>query len=210
MTNPTTRRAVLGFAGAIAALSLLGAGAAQALDSEQQAEIARVEAYLNGIQSLSARFVQIGPNGELARGQLYMRRPGRLRFEYEPPTPILIVADGLWLVMQDKELGQVNRFPLYETPLGVLVAKTVDLSDGVEVRRVERQAGILRVTVIDSDRPDEGSLTIAFSDPPLLLRQWQVLDARGGVTHVALTDIRVNLPLKPELFTFIDPPAFQR
>ncbi len=183
---------------------------ARALTSSQQADVERIETYLNEIKSLSARFVQIGPSGELARGQLYMRRPGRLRFEYDPPTPILIVADGLWLVMHDKELGQVDRFPLYETPLGVLVAKEVDLSKGVNVRRVQRQAGILRVTVTDADRPDEGSLTIAFSDPPLLLRQWNVLDAQGGVTNVSLTDIRTNIPLKPDLFTFVDPPAFSR
>ena len=210
MTNEISRRAVLGVAGAFALLPLLRPAQAQALTAEQTADVHRVESYLNEISSLSARFVQIGPGGELARGQLYMRRPGRLRFEYEPPTPILIVADGLWLIMHDKELGQVNRFPLYETPPGVLVAKTVDLSDGVDVRQVERQAGILRVTVVDSDRPEEGSLTIAFTDPPLQLRQWHVLDAQGGVTNIALTDVRLNVPLKPELFTFTDPPAFER
>lgn len=214
MTKFLGRRTFLGLGTLLAALPLAGIApafaAAPALTREQQAEVDRIEAYLNGIQSLAARFVQIGPNGELARGDLYMRRPGRLRFEYDPPTPILIVADGLWLVMHDKELGQVNRFPLYETPLGVLVAKTVDLQDGVDVRRVEQRSGILRITVVDSDRPEEGSLTIAFSDQPLALRQWHVLDAQGGVTNVALDEVRINVPLKPELFTFVDPPAFQR
>lgn len=210
MTHILTRRAVLNLTALLAAMPLAEIVPAHALTSAEQADIDRVESYLNGIKSLSARFVQIGPGGELARGQLYMRRPGRLRFEYDPPTPILIVADGLWLVMHDKELGQVNRFPLYETPLGVLVAKEVDLSKGVDVRRVERKAGILRVTVTDTDHPDEGSLTIAFSDPPLLLRQWNVLDAQGGITNVSLNDVHINVPLKPELFTFVDPPAFQR
>lgn len=207
MNTQLTRRRLLG---GLSALLLANGPAAHALTAGQQAEIDRIESYLNDIKSLSARFVQIGPNGELARGQLYMRRPGRLRFEYEPPTPILIVADGLWLIMHDKELGQVNRFPLYETPLGVLVAEDVDLERGVDVQAVERSTGLLRVTVVDTKRPDEGSLTIAFSDPPLTLRQWHVRDAQGGVTNIALSDVRLNVALRPELFTFSDPPAFQR
>jgi outer membrane lipoprotein-sorting protein len=203
------RRGLLRLAVGTALLPLVGTAAQAALTPADQADIARIEEYMNGIRSLSADFVQIGPNGELSRGKFYLRRPGRLRFEYDPPVPLLIVADGLWLVVYDKELEQVTRLPLYETPLGVLAAEKVSLSEDVEVTRVDRQAGILRVQLIDRDRPDEGWLSLAFSEPPLELRQWHVRDAQGGVTNVALSDMRTGVKLDPKLFVFNDPAPFR-
>jgi outer membrane lipoprotein-sorting protein len=167
--------------------------------------LSEIESYLEGMRTASARFVQIGPSGELSRGNFYLRRPGRLRFEYDPPTPLLIVADGIWLVLYDRELEQVSRFPLYETPLGVLVADKVDLQQDTEVMRVDRQTGLVRVQLRDRDRPEDGWLSIAFSEPPLTLRQWHVRDSQGGITNVALMDIKTDVDLDPELFVFVDP-----
>lgn len=216
----TDRRRVLqGGAGLLAAALLPASplGAAQsdkasggaALDAADLADVARVESYLNRLRSLSARFVQLGPGGELSRGRFYLRRPGRLRFEYEPPSPLLIVADGLWVVLYDRELEQVSRFPLAETPLAVLAADTVDLSNSITVTEVARQPGIMRVRVVDQERADEGWLSLTFSDPPLALRQWHVRDAQGGVTSVALQELQSNVDLDPELFVFIDPAPFR-
>src|SRR5690606_33814476 len=110
--------------------------------ADDAAALEGVEDYLNSIETLQARFVQIGPQGQISEGDLYLRRPGRLRFEYEPPVPILIVADGTWLVLYDKELEQVQRYPVYETPLGVLVARKVDLNDpNIRITDVVRDAG---------------------------------------------------------------------
>lgn len=173
------------------------------------AAIERVEAYLNSVKTLSARFLQIDAAGTVTHGQLYLRRPGRLRFEYDPPSPLLLVADGVWLILHDKELDQVNRFPLYETPLGVLVDDPVNLREKVEVVNVEESPGILRLKMIDQEQPDEGWMDITFTEPPLLLRQWKIRDAQGGVTALSLTDIRVNRKLDPELFVFTDPRPFQ-
>ena len=171
--------------------------------------VTRVEAYLNSLKTLSARFLQIDTAGNAVHGQLYMRRPGRLRFEYDAPSPLLLVADGVWLIMHDKELNQVNRFPLYETPLGVLVDDPVNLREKVEVVNVEESPGILRMRVVDRELPDEGWMDITFTEPPMLLRQWKIKDAQGGVTALSLTDIRVNRKLDPELFVFTDPRPFQ-
>ncbi|NQV59975.1 MAG: outer membrane lipoprotein carrier protein LolA [Alphaproteobacteria bacterium] len=172
--------------------------------------IKRVETYLNGVKTLSARFLQIDAAGTVTHGQLYLRRPGRLRFEYDPPSPLLLVADGVWLILHDKELDQVNRFPLYETPLGVLVDDPVNLREKVEVVNVEESPGILRLKMIDRKQPDEGWMDITFTEPPILLRQWKIRDAQGGVTALSLTDIRVNQRLDPELFTFTDPAPFHQ
>jgi outer membrane lipoprotein-sorting protein len=174
-------------------------------DPEFERNITRVEQYLGSIKTLSAKFVQIGPNGELATGRFYLRRPGRMRFEYDPPSPLLVIADGIWLILHDRELEQVDRFPLFKTPISVLVAKNIDLHEDIKVDRIEQQPGILRMRLIDSKSPDEGWLSLAFSDPPMTLRNWHIRDAQGGITNVALDDMQINIPLDPELFTFDEP-----
>jgi len=206
-------RSGLGLLGAAAlALPAVRTSAQQAgaaLNPADAADVTRVQDYLNQVRSLSARFVQLGPNGELARGRFYLRRPGRLRFEYDPPSPLLIVADGVWLVLYDRELNQVSRFPLSESPLAVLAADQVDLLAAFTVTAVQRQAGLLRVQVVDPERADDGWLSLTFSEPPLALRQWHIRDAQGGVTSIALEGLETNLPLDPELFVFIDPAPFR-
>ena len=181
---------------------------AQAELSEQDlANIARVEAYFNAITTLSAQFSQIAPDGQVAEGDFYLRRPGRLRFEYAPPVPLLIVADGFRLILYDYELGQVNAWPVAATPLGPLVARTVDFINSGHAQAVETEPGILRLTLVDPDRPDDGSITLVFRDDPLELRYWEVTDPQGLVTVVVLTGMRIDPDLEPELFVFKDPVA---
>lgn len=184
--------------------------AAQQLSDRDRADVARIEAYLNTITSLRGRFLQVAPDGAVSEGKVWLRRPGRLRFEYDPPVPVLVVADGLFVVMHDKELGQVNRIPLGTTPLSVLLRDEIKLAGGVAVKGVERQPGTLRVTVFDTDRPREGELTLVFSDMPLALRQWVVTDARGLSTSVSLANVEFNLPLEGRLFVFTDPAPDER
>ena len=175
------------------------------LTEQDLADLSRVEAYLNGISTLSARFLQLGPGDQEAQGHFFLRRPGRLRFEYAPPIPILIVADGFRLVFHDQELGQVSAWPVQATPLGPLVARTVDLTSSGRAQAVNRSAASLRVTLIDPDNPDRGSLVLVFQDRPLELKQWQGTDSQGLITVVSLSNLRIGLTLQPELFIFNDP-----
>ncbi|MEH6405064.1 MAG: outer membrane lipoprotein carrier protein LolA [Sneathiella sp.] len=175
------------------------------LSADDRADIARVETYLNTISSLKSRFLQINAAGEIAQGDLYMRRPGRMRFEYEPPAQILIVADGTWLVFHDKELNETTRIPLYSTPISVLLKKDVKLDGDVKVVSVEKEANTLRINIISTDDPEEGGLTLVFSDKPLKLRKWLMTDPQGSATSVSLSDVERGIKLKPELFTFFDP-----
>jgi outer membrane lipoprotein-sorting protein len=194
-------------------LLLLAVPAAAApLSERDRADVARVEAYLNATRTMNGRFLQIGPDGAASEGRFWLSRPGRLRFEYDPPVPVLIVADGIFLIFHDKELGQTDRLPLGSSPIGILVRDEVTLSGGLTVDAVERQAGLLRVTVYDTLRPREGRITLTLSDTgaTLALRQWHVIDAQGQATRVSLSDVAVNQPLSRQLFVFIDPTPEER
>lgn len=180
---------------------------AMGLSPVDQADIARVESYLNGFSSLKARFQQFAPDGSLSEGTLYLKRPGQMRFEYDEPSPILIVADGSFVIFHDKSVNQIDRVPINSTPLGVLLDDRIRLRDSrVRISRIDRNPGALRVTVFDVDRPKEGEITLAFSDAPLSFRGWQVRDASGQVTSIALSKIETGLSFPGKLFTFIDPP----
>lgn len=188
------------------------AGASVAVPAEQlserdRADIARVEAHLNSVKTMTGRFLQVAADGAISEGRFYLRRPRRFRFEYDPPSPILLVGDGLWLVFHDRELGQVSRVPLASSPLAVLVDRQISLGGRTGIKAVRRQPGLIRLTLYDRDKPENGELALILSDPPLALRQWAVTDAQGLVTRVSLFDTEINVPLKAELFVFIDPPA---
>jgi outer membrane lipoprotein-sorting protein len=197
----------------LAALSPTGAAAATpaALDlsKAERADLARIEAYLNGVKTVRARFMQISSTGELAEGDFYMLRPGKMRIEYRPPVPVLIVADGTWMIYYDRELEQVSYIPLDSTPAGILVADKVSLrTDAVVVTDFERESGTVRVTLVRTESPEEGSLTLVFSDKPMALKKWTVVDAQGVVTNVSLIDAKFNVPLDPDLFRFKNPNFF--
>ena len=190
-------------------LQLIAAAAAtaprSALSDQDRADIARVEEYLNAIRTLSARFLQISDTGGTAEGKLYLSRPGKLRLEYDPPVPILLVASSGFLIHYDKQLKTVAHLPIDSTPAGLLVREHVALSGDVAVTSVERGPGSLRVTIVQSKDPQAGRITLVFSERPFALSNWQVTDAQGSVTRVALIDPRSGVPLDPSLFRFNEP-----
>lgn len=180
---------------AFAALSIAAPATAQ-----DGRDLARISAYLNSISTLEGEFVQVDPDGVLSEGQFFISRPGRIRFEYREPNPALVIADGLWVGVVDKRYDQVNRFPLDETPLNLILKDDINLASEGAVRRIERSEGQMRVVAIDPGRENRGSITMVFADNPLELRQWIVDDTEGGATTVALSSTRANIPAKPENF----------
>lgn len=202
-----TQRVLRALCAALALATGLGLGpaGALALSDQDRADIARIESYLDAIRSYRSAFFQIAPNGAVTEGRFVMERPGRLRFDYDPPSPLEIVADGTYLHYYDHELGQINSFAIEDTPIGVLVQETIRFDDLVDVTEVRRDPGVIRVTLVDAEDPAMGSLTLVFVDAPLELRQWQVKDAQGLVTTVAFLDGTLNPPLDPALFVFDDP-----
>lgn len=174
-----------------------------ALDAQDKADLDRVSAYLSGLTDMQGDFLQVGPDGSLAEGKFYLRRPGRLRFEYTPPQHMLVVADGTWVAVKDG-FSATQRYPLGSTPLGILLQKHVDLASEVRILSVERQPGVLRVKLQDKSGNAPGDLTLVFDEPSLQLRQWVVTDAQGLQTTVALRGIQSGLRADNALFVLKD------
>ena len=185
-------------------------------------QLADIENYLNSITTLRARFIQQGPDGSLARGVFHLERPGRVRFEYDDESPLLIVSDGEILTFIDYDVGQVTRWPIKDTPLHLLVDDDVSLKKNVTMVAMGpgALANILQVTTKDPKNPEQGAMTLVFSYDPaagtddiaINLRAWEIIDAQGTVTNVTLIEPEFNLALKRTLWEFDDPrgKAFQR
>ncbi len=171
---------------------------------EDARDLARISNYLNATETLQGTFVQVDAAAKVTEGDFYMRRPGRLRFEYSPPSPTLVIADGFWVAVIDARDGRADRVLLSDTPLNLLLKADVDLREEGSVRRIERSADQLRVTAIDPSGRTPGEITMVFSNNPLELRQWIVTDAQGQTTTVALRDMRTNVRIEPRMFVIED------
>ena len=168
-------------------------------------EVARINAYLNTIQTLRARFQQVAPNGSVSEGDFFLSRPGRLRFQYDA-APLLIVADGNGVIIFDQKLRTYDRYPINSTPIDVLLDPNIDISRDLWVTEVKADGGLLRATVRDLKAPQRGQITLIFSEEPFELRQWVVVDAQGLITQVTLSDLQPNVSLNPAMFE-LKPPA---
>jgi len=180
-----------------------------ALTPQDRADIARVETYLNGVRTLHSRFMQVAPNGGTSEGQAWLQRPGRLRFEYDPPSPFLLVGGNGLLVFHDSQLKQTSNIPLSSTPLGLLLQDNLRLSGEVTVSGIARAPGQLQVSLFRTKSPADGTLTLIFADAPLALRQWTVLDAQRQETRITLYNVELGGTFNQKLFEFIDPKFFQ-
>jgi outer membrane lipoprotein-sorting protein len=176
------------------------------LSAQDKVDIARAEDYLNGVTTLKARFLQVAPNGSSVEGDAYLSRPGKMRLQYDPPSPLLVVADGSFLIVYDRQLGEPSYIPLGSTPAGILVRPGVKLEGGdVTVTRVVRLPGVVRISMVEAEDPASGEITLVFSDKPFALRQWQVKDAQHQVTTVSLYQTQSGLTLDSKLFEFKNP-----
>ena len=189
---------------ALFALCLICVPFLAAADTPTEAQIDRIENYLNTLRTLEARFVQNNPDGGFAQGKLYLHRPARMRFIYDPPVPLQLYADGNLLIHVDTELEQVSHYPLDETPAHFLLRGNISLRKGLTVKRYEHANKVVRVELVDGKNPDIGSVMLTFSDAPLQLRSWTITDAQGLRTELALVDARFGGVLDPGLFRFTD------
>jgi outer membrane lipoprotein-sorting protein len=191
----------------IIAVAVVGAGQPPhpgALSEADRADLDKVSAYLNSLHTLQGEFVQIDPNGEIDQGTFYLERPGHLRFEYKPPSPILIVADGRYIAVANKKLKTVDRTLLSLTPLDLIIGDDIDLRHNDSILKVERQPGELIVDARTSRSRATPNLTLVFAEPELELRQWTVIDDQGLSTTVALRNLQPNVAIDPSLFVLRD------
>jgi outer membrane lipoprotein-sorting protein len=165
------------------------------------ADLARIEDYLNAITTLKARFLQVDQRGQVAQGTLWISRPGRMRFEYDPPSPILLVADGTSVTFHDRQLDQTSVLLISMTPLGILLAPRIRLVGGeVSVTRGESFGASLEITTVRTASPREGSLVLTFNANPVALRQWRVIDAQAQEVRVSLSAVETGGRFDPALF----------
>jgi outer membrane lipoprotein-sorting protein len=177
-----------------------------AFDAAARKDLQRIESYLDNLRTLHARFVQVTPEGGYAEGEVYLSRPGKARFEYDPPQEILLVADGQGLIFYDKGLEQVSYLPLSASPAGFFLDERIVLTGKkVAVTALRRSPGLLQITLVNRKEPEAGRLTITFGDRPLVLRNWTVDDAQGQTVTVALINMETGLTLDPKLFEFNNP-----
>lgn len=190
---------------ALAFLLSFAATAAAALTPAEDRAIERAEDYLTSIQTLSADFVQRSANGGGARGHMLMKRPGLIRFDYAPPSEVLLVSDGVMFNFVDYEVGQVSSWPLFDTPLSYLVREKVDLQRDALVDNVVVNDEVIRFRLRDRKNLEQGSITLEFQVEPMALNGWRVVDQQGQETEVALNGVAVNETLPSGSFSFKEP-----
>ena len=171
-------------------------------DGSQRALVDRVSNYLSSLQSLTGDFVQIGPDGGRSLGKFYLQKPGRVRFEYEPPSPIDVIADGYQVIVRDRNLATQDSYPLSQTPLRYLLADQIDLARDTKVAAVSQDNTFITVKIEERQLLIGTSrLVLMFSAKDMQLREWTVTDPQGYETMVAVYNLDASHRPDPGLFT---------
>ena len=164
--------------------------------------LASLSAYLNGLTSAETDFTQINSDGSGAKGKLFIRRPGRMRFEYSKPDKTLVLASGGQVAIFDTKSNQPpEQYPLARTPLNLILAARIDLGQARMVVGHGEDGKLTVVTAQDPDHPEYGTIALGFTANPVALRQWVVTDQAGAQTIVLLDDLRVGGTYPPSLFS---------
>jgi outer membrane lipoprotein-sorting protein len=182
------------------AATLAGPGRPMAFDSRQRSLIEKINTYLAGVRTLAGDFVQVAPDGSRSRGKFYLQKPGRVRFDYDPPSRVELIADGQSLVVRDRKLATQDIYPLSQTPLRFL------LEDRIDLRRADLVAvysdNLFVSLVIDQKQIFGGThrLLLMFGAKDFRLRQWTIADDQGSSTTVAVYNLDATKKLDPGLF----------
>lgn len=201
------RRSLLAGALSLSAFGLAGRAGAQvqALPRADRALVEQAAAYLQALKTATARFTQTSSRGGAAAGTLYLSRPGKARFEYDPPAEMLVVSDGRNVSVYDRRLKTFDRTPLGATPLAIFLSRRISLEEEVRVVRVTRDDGGFALTLVDARGQTSGRVILEFSAGPVALRGWTVVDGQGVETRVRLSALVHGSPLDPRLFVLTDP-----
>jgi outer membrane lipoprotein-sorting protein len=168
-------------------------------------QIAMAEKYLNQLTTAKARFLLTAADGTQQIGTFYLHRPGRLRFEYDPPVQDFIVADGVLIYFYDSQLKEQSNAPIGQTLADFLLRTNISLSGDVAVTRVMRGGDLLQITLAQKSDPGAGSLTLGFTENPFALKKWRVVDAQRQTVEVELFQLQTGLKLDRDLFVYHDP-----
>lgn len=167
----------------------------------ERLSLAQISNYLNSIGTLKSDFTQINDDGSISTGTLYIKRPGRMRFEYNPPEQALVIAAANAVVIIDKKSNQPpETYPLQRTPLSLILGQSIDLTRANMVKDARFDGTATTVTARDPERPETGFIELSFTDAPTELRQWTIHDGNGSQTTVILGAFEAGLDLPEILF----------
>ena len=164
----------------------------------------KVSTYLNGVRALQGDFTQLGPNGQIDQGKFYLFKPGRFRFESQPPSPLMVVSDGRTVGVFNKKMGTVDRYPLSSLPLDFLVGDNNNLRRNDAIVAVKRDGASIIIEARTSTNRNKPNIAVTFSESPLELRQWTVIDDQGLPTTVALRNLQSGGTMDGALFVLRD------
>ncbi|MBL4806403.1 MAG: outer membrane lipoprotein carrier protein LolA [Rhodobacteraceae bacterium] len=180
-----------------AAFAVLPTGQALA----QNASVDRINAYLTGLRTAQARFRQENADGSIIGGTFYLKKPGKMRFEYDSPSDSLVIADGRNIAIFDaKSNVSPQIYPQRRTPLSLLSMENIDVTSSVFVRRIEERGGRSFVTMFDPEKPEYGQMTMIFNTDPMLLTEWVLRERSGLETHVYLEELQVGMNFQNRVF----------
>lgn len=197
------RTALLAAALALAPLSpaaILVSTTPVAAQEATDAALTEINDYFNGIATMRGEFVQFGPDGSRTQGRFAISRPGKVRFFYDRPSTLDIIADGESVAVRDRRRNTQDIWPLSKTPLRFLLDNTIDLTSDDKVTDVEVQPDLISVRIEEDTAFGEGALTLLFDAESKELKQWNVIDGKGQETSVSIYNISNNVDVDPELF----------
>ena len=177
---------------------------AHADNTDDAADIARAETYLRALKTAKASFVQRSDNGGRLTGTFYLKRPGKLRFEYNE-TDDFVVADGIFIYFYDSELKEQSNAPIGQTLADFLLRKDLSLTSGLSVQDIQTSADAQVLTLAQKGDEGAGTVRLFFSKNPYALTKWQIIDATGATTEIALANLQTDLKLPSHLFHYIAP-----
>ncbi len=173
--------------------------------AQKAQDLQAIENYLNNIKNMEADFVQTSSNGGTAEGKLYIAKPNKIRMEYADPTAVLIVGDGNYIVFHDKDLDQVTHIDYDDIPASLILANDIKI-DGKNIKATDfyQDAGMTSITLDYKEKGDIGPITLTFSNNPLELKQWKIIDPQNIEVKVSLYNIMQDTEMKNSLFKFKD------
>jgi outer membrane lipoprotein-sorting protein len=192
-----TRRTLLA---AMLATAGFAPGPASALTEEERGVLLEISSRLSAVETMDGEFVQYNPDGQQLQGKFYIARPDRVRFQYDPPTTVQVIADGKSVLVFDKKLQTYDIWPLSQTPLRLLLDKSLDLSTSEKVTRVGVAPDLIEIELQDDTKFSSGTLNLIFERTSFELRQWTVTDQQGLQTMVALYNVETGKQLPSDLF----------
>lgn len=173
---------------------------AGAWTAQEQDALNRISNKLGSIATMNGEFVQFGPDGSKTEGKFYLARPGKISFQYLPPTPISVTSDGKQVLVYDKKLQTFDLWPLSQTPLKFLLDDKLDLTSSERVKSVLIESDLIQVSILDDSRFGGGVLSLIFDPQTLDLKQWTVTDQQGLDTSVAIFNVETGNKLDGKLF----------